>query len=222
MQRNARQGKIRIAMRILCRQHELRRTHHRRTTNAGVGFDVRSVPPAMLVSFWQRERHSPTPGSPMSTGLFLVLLLSICIALLISSSLPMTGSSFPSDARFVKSTPNLSRGSSSLMSLVVEDGVAEGEEADRRRRRRPRCRSDDDDGSGVRGSAPTSPPILTLSRTEGGTKAATGAAGDAKSSIASVAAAALGDHDDGDGDGDGDDLGRLLIIFSRQGPRRGV
>ena len=162
----------------------------------------------------------------MSTGLFLVLLLSICIALLISSSLPMTGSSFPSDARFVKSTPNLSRGSSSLMSLVVEDGVAEGEEADRRRRRRPRCRSDDDDGcgSGVRGSAPTSPPILTLSRTEGGTKAATGAAGDAKSSIASVAAAALGDHDDGDGDGDGDgdDLGRLLIIFSRQGPRRGV
>jgi hypothetical protein len=163
----------------------------------------------------------------MSTGLFLVLLLSICIALLISSSLPMTGSSFPSDARFVKSTPNLSRGSSSLMSLVVEDGVAEGEEADRRRRRRPRCRSDDDDGggsSGVRGSAPTSPPILTLSRTEGGTKAATGAAGDAKSSIASVAAAVLGDHDDGDGDGDGDgdDLGRLLIIFSRQGPRRGV
>jgi hypothetical protein len=163
----------------------------------------------------------------MSTGLFLVLLLSICIALLISSSLPMTGSSFPSDARFVKSTPNLSRGSSSLMSLVVEDGVAEGEEADRRRRRRPRCRSDDDDdggggSSGVRGSAPTSPPILTLSRTEGGTKAATGAAGDAKSSIASVAAAALGDHDDGDGDGDGDDLGRLLIIFSRQGPRRGV
>jgi hypothetical protein len=158
----------------------------------------------------------------MSTGLFLVLLLSICIALLISSSLPMTGSSFPSDARFVKSTPNLSRGSSSLMSLVVEDGVAEGEEADRRRRRRPRCRSDDDDGcgSGVRGSAPTSPPILTLSRTEGGTKAATGAAGDAKSSIASVAAAALGDHDDGDGDGD--DLGRLLIIFSRQGPQRGV
>jgi hypothetical protein len=161
----------------------------------------------------------------MSTGLFLVLLLSICIALLISSSLPMTGSSFPSDARFVKSTPNLSRGSSSLMSLVVEDGVAEGEEADRRRRRRPRCRSDDDDdggggSSGVRGSAPTSPPILTLSRTEGGTKAATGAAGDAKSSIASVAAAALGDHDDGDGDGD--DLGRLLIIFSRQGPQRGV
>ena len=96
-----------------------------------------------------------------------------------------------------------------MMSLVVEDGVAGGEEADRRRRRRrPRCRSDDDgDGgtsSGVRGSAPTSPPVLTLSRTEGGTKAATGAAGDAKSSIASVAA-------------DGHDLGRLLMIFSRQG-----
>ena len=42
-----------------------------------------------------------------------------------------------------------------------------------------------------------------------GMKAATGAAGDAKSSIASVAT-------------DGHDLGRLLIIFSRQGLGREI
>ena len=45
----------------------------------------------------------------MRTGLFFVLLLSICIALLISSSLPITGSSFPSAAFWVKSTPYFSR-----------------------------------------------------------------------------------------------------------------
>mmetsp|Transcript_12279 Transcript_12279/g.26554 ORF Transcript_12279/g.26554 Transcript_12279/m.26554 type:complete len:257 (+) Transcript_12279:1405-2175(+) len=51
----------------------------------------------------------PTPGSPISTGLFFVLLLKICIALRISSSLPITGSSFPSSALLVKSTPYFSR-----------------------------------------------------------------------------------------------------------------
>ena len=44
----------------------------------------------------------PTPGSPIKTGLFLVLLDKICISLLISSSLPTTGSSFPFLARLVK------------------------------------------------------------------------------------------------------------------------
>ena len=37
----------------------------------------------------------PTPGSPISTGLFLVLRLKIRIELRISSSLPITGSIFP-------------------------------------------------------------------------------------------------------------------------------
>ena len=37
----------------------------------------------------------PTPGSPISTGLFFVRLESILIARLISSSLPITGSSLP-------------------------------------------------------------------------------------------------------------------------------
>ena len=38
----------------------------------------------------------PTPGSPMRTGLFFVLLERICITCLISESLPITGSSLPS------------------------------------------------------------------------------------------------------------------------------
>ena len=48
----------------------------------------------------------PTPGSPIKHGLFFVLLDRICIILSISFLLPITGSSFPSDACFVKSTPN--------------------------------------------------------------------------------------------------------------------
>ena len=54
----------------------------------------------------------------MRTGLFFVLLLSICIALLISSSLPITGSSFPSAAFLVKSTPYLRRLSYSPSALL--------------------------------------------------------------------------------------------------------
>ena len=44
----------------------------------------------------------PTPGSPINTGLFLVLLDNTCITRLISSSLPITGSSFPFLAASVK------------------------------------------------------------------------------------------------------------------------
>ena len=45
----------------------------------------------------------PTPGSPIRQGLFLVRLLSICTTRCISSSLPITGSNFPSLANAVKS-----------------------------------------------------------------------------------------------------------------------
>ena len=44
----------------------------------------------------------PTPGSPIKIGLFFVLLERICKTLLISSSRPMTGSSFPSAASSLK------------------------------------------------------------------------------------------------------------------------
>ena len=50
----------------------------------------------------------PTPGSPMSTGLFLVRRLSTCITRSISRSRPMTGSSFFSRASWVRLRPNWS------------------------------------------------------------------------------------------------------------------
>ena len=45
----------------------------------------------------------PTPGSPISTGLFLVRRCNTCTVRRISSSRPMTGSSFPCSARTVRS-----------------------------------------------------------------------------------------------------------------------
>ena len=50
----------------------------------------------------------PTPGSPMRTGLFLVRRLSTWITRRISASRPMTGSSRPSSAAWVRSTENFS------------------------------------------------------------------------------------------------------------------
>ena len=44
----------------------------------------------------------PTPGSPIRHGLFLVRRLKIWITLWISCSLPITGSSFPSNAIWVR------------------------------------------------------------------------------------------------------------------------
>src|SRR5579884_3241603 len=51
----------------------------------------------------------PTPGSPMSTGLFLVRRARICMTRRISSSRPMTGSSLPRRASSVRSRPYCSR-----------------------------------------------------------------------------------------------------------------
>ena len=50
----------------------------------------------------------PTPGSPMSTGLFLVRRVSTCMTRRISSSRPMTGSILPCRARAVRSRPYFS------------------------------------------------------------------------------------------------------------------
>ena len=47
----------------------------------------------------------PTPGSPISTGLFLVRRESTCIARRTSSSRPITGSSLPLSAIAVRSRP---------------------------------------------------------------------------------------------------------------------
>ena len=48
----------------------------------------------------------PTPGSPIRTGLFLVLRLSICITLCSSMPLPTTGSNLPDLAALVRSIPS--------------------------------------------------------------------------------------------------------------------
>ncbi len=53
----------------------------------------------------------PTPGSPMSTGLFFVRRLRTWMTRRISSSRPMTGSSLPSRAASVRSRPYLARAS---------------------------------------------------------------------------------------------------------------
>ena len=70
------------------------------------GFSVSGTSPVIIL--WAMPSAIavlPTPGSPMRTGLFLVRRDSICIARRISSSRPMTGSSFPSSADLVKSIP---------------------------------------------------------------------------------------------------------------------
>jgi hypothetical protein len=62
--------------------------------------------------FWQRPSTIavlPTPGSPIITGLFLILLPKTCNTLSISSSLPITGSRRFSLAIKVRSRPNSSR-----------------------------------------------------------------------------------------------------------------
>src|SRR3954452_19601419 len=50
----------------------------------------------------------PTPGSPMSTGLFFVRRERICMIRSISVSRPTTGSSLPSEASLVRLRPNWS------------------------------------------------------------------------------------------------------------------
>ncbi len=65
----------------------------------------------------------PTPGSPMSTGLFLLFRDRIRMTLRISASLPMTGSIFCSRARLTKSEPYLVSASyvSSGLSAVTRE-----------------------------------------------------------------------------------------------------
>ena len=50
----------------------------------------------------------PTPGSPINTGLFFLRRQRISVTRCISRSRPTTGSSFPSEAAFVRSVPKLS------------------------------------------------------------------------------------------------------------------
>ena len=63
---------------------------------------------AILIANPSAIADLPTPGSPISTGLFFFLLPNICASLSISLSLPTTGSSLPSFAAFVRLNPKLS------------------------------------------------------------------------------------------------------------------
>ena len=65
-----------------------------------------------LTIFWARPSTTavlPTPGAPTSTGLFLVRRDSTCMTRSISFSRPITGSSLPSRAPWVRLRPNWSR-----------------------------------------------------------------------------------------------------------------
>ena len=61
----------------------------------------------------------PTPGSPRRIGLFFVRRERICVTRRISSSRPITGSSLPSAASFVRSRPYCSRASYVFSGLRV-------------------------------------------------------------------------------------------------------
>ena len=63
---------------------------------------IRCAKPSTIAVF-------PTPGSPISTGLFLRRLANVRITRRISSSLPITGSSLPALAVCVRSCPKRSR-----------------------------------------------------------------------------------------------------------------
>mmetsp|Transcript_10908 Transcript_10908/g.13783 ORF Transcript_10908/g.13783 Transcript_10908/m.13783 type:complete len:210 (-) Transcript_10908:399-1028(-) len=85
-----------------------------------IPFNVSGTSPSKM----RRARPStmavlPTPGSPTRQGLFFVLLDNIWIVLLISSSRPITGSSFPSSAALIRSTPYLERASYDSSALVL-------------------------------------------------------------------------------------------------------
>ena len=70
----------------------------------------------------------PTPASPRSTGLFFVLRESIWMTRSISSFRPITGSSFPSRARVVRSLPKASNEGVFVFACAcccVKPGVAE-------------------------------------------------------------------------------------------------
>ena len=72
--------------------------------------------------FWARPSTTavlPTPGSPTSTGLFLVRRDSTCMTRSISFSRPITGSSLPSRAAAVRLRPNWS-------SMREADGAVTG------------------------------------------------------------------------------------------------
>src|SRR3981189_1420776 len=91
-----------------------------------------------LTIFWAKPSTTavlPTPGAPTSTGLFLVRRESTCMTRSISFSRPITGSSLPSRAPWVRLRPNWSRTSDGDGGDSAAGRAARGKDARRGRRR---------------------------------------------------------------------------------------
>ena len=73
----------------------------------------------------------PTPGSPISTGLFFVRRHSTWTTRRISSSRPITGSSLPASARAVRSRANLRERAVAVLGVLVGDALAAAHAAQR-------------------------------------------------------------------------------------------
>ena len=69
-----------------------------------------TVPSCILIANPSTSAVFPTPGSPTKTGLFLRLRQRTCIVRSISSSRPISGSSFPSPAILTRSIVKTSSG----------------------------------------------------------------------------------------------------------------
>ncbi len=81
-------------------------------SRARMRLSLRVAGTSLSTIFWARPSATavfPTPGSPMSAGLFFVRLERTWMTRWISVSLPITGSSFPSFAIAVRSRLNRSR-----------------------------------------------------------------------------------------------------------------
>ena len=96
------------------------RTHVERPEHAAAGASRARRPSAMRCASPSAIAVLPTPGSPISTGLFLVRRESTWMTRRISSSRPITGSSLPSRASAVRSRPYFS---SALVLLLGVGGV---------------------------------------------------------------------------------------------------
>ena len=79
-------------------------------------FTIRPARPSIIAVL-------PTPGSPIKTGLFFVLRDKIRVIERISSSLPITGSTFPSLTYWVISLPYFSKTFSSFSSFILNINI---------------------------------------------------------------------------------------------------
>ena len=106
----------------------------------------------------------PTPASPTSTGLFLVLRQSICITRAISLSLPTTGSSLPCSAFSVRSKPSFDSAEGTVPSSSPSAGAytdTSSRPSSSRRNSAPALSKRPKSVCSLRGARPDGSPIRT-------------------------------------------------------------